>query len=583
MSLAKAREIGAEIRSSRRVVKLGKGRARCCGTTCLTFWIDQAIGAPHKITADFAILDGLNQDIILGMETMRSENATIMCASNQIIFAPPVNYVVTRARYNREIETREELTVIVDDAGGEEAIDDVDLFHVRFDPIPRDGDDGLGALDGVDSTKTTTVTSAPHPAMQELLARFRDTVFQKLDSLPPSRGDWDFRIDLIADDNPTKQRHFKMSEKEKEAVRAELDKLILLGWIEPSQSAWSCPILFARNKKKDGSLRAVYDFRKLNAKTRANAYPVPRIDDILDRLSGARVYSTIDLSKAFNQVRNAPDAVEKTAISTPFGLWQSKVMLMGLRNAGAHFQALIEAVMRGDASALPRYDTDHPRRAATERLKERLAAKNDLVDLHFCAAVYIDDIVIFSDTIEQHKDHVTRVLERLEMFDLRANEFFLFGAEEIDFLGFNIQKGAVRPLAAKVEAITAWPTPNNASDIRTFMGVVQYYRDCIPQLANFASVLTALTSKKAAWQWTEREQMAFDMIKALLANATALRIPDHRKPYVVATDASIYGLGGVLMQRETTGLYFIAFYSKQISRCFHNHFKVLPICPANFD
>ena len=565
LSRSVAEALGLNIRRCRTWIKMGKGGCRAWGRTKATLTI-----AGHTFTAEFIVIDGLNQRAILGMSTMRAEGAVINCADNKIVFAPRP----WTLHDSTDSKTGGRVLHLCTDHGQREKIDHYDLFvaYVHAEPLSP-APPPPPALDLAPPPPATAPPKAASPTLQKatenLRDKYKDTVFSKLDSLPPRRGEWDFRIDLLDDTlNPVHQKHYKMSPQEKDAVKKELEKLRALGWIDTSSSAWSAPILFAKNRKKDGSLRAVYDFRALNARTRANSYPVPRIDDLLDKLAGADLFTLLDLAKAFNQVRVRGKDEEKTSISTPFGLWLSKVMLMGLRNSGPHFQALIDAVVRGDPRALPRFEATHPRyQEGLERLRVYLEEKLETFeDLSHCVAVYIDDIVVFSKGEEQHVRDVEKLLERLHIFDLRVNEFFEMGQKQIKFVGFRVGNGEVAPLPDRVQAISNWPTPTSPSDVKTFIGVVQYYRECIPQLAMFARVLTKLTSKTATWQWTDVEQHAFDEIKQRLVNATALMIPDATKPYVVATDASIYGIGGVLMQRSDAGdLRPVAFYSRQTS------------------
>ena len=302
-----AEALGLKIQRCRTWIKMGKGSCRAWGRTIATLTI-----AGHTFTADFVVLDGLNQRAILGMPTMRAEGAVINCADNCITFA--ARPLTLHDAKDRHSDAR--VLHLCDEHGTRESIEDYELFaaYVAAVPEPTAGADQEGSNSRLDSNKGT---STSHPELQSvtdrLCAKYKATVFAPLAGLPPRRGEWDFQIELLDPSlNPIHQKHYKMSAAEKEAVRKELAKLVALGWIDTSSSAWSAPILFARNKKKDGSLRAVYDFRALNARTRANSYPVPRIDDLIDKLAGADLFTLLDLSKAFNQVRVRREDEEKT-------------------------------------------------------------------------------------------------------------------------------------------------------------------------------------------------------------------------------------------------------------------------------
>ena len=544
MSLRCARVLGLRIRPSKSKVKMGKGSALATGRVQA-----RATIAGHSFTASYVVIDGLNEDFILGLTTMKRERAIINCAAGRVVFL------------GQSWKDMPQCTMIEADEVGEQR-----LFTLT------DEDNGVMDWDEWELFTVVVGDSKPEgtvdPSMVDVIEQYKDTVFSTLSELPPRRGDWDFRIELLNRAQPSKISHYRLSAREKDAVLKEITKMRALGWFVPSKSAWSSPILFAKNTRKDGSLRAVYDYRALNAQTVRCAYPVPRIDDLLERLSGATRFTTIDIAKAFNQIRNAEDSQELSAISTPFGLWESRVMMLGMKNSGPQFQAFIDAVIRGDAEALPRFEADHPRYQEGERRLQRylpLSGKPEAVfeDLSSICAVYIDDLVVYTSDPEQHRVDVIKIITRLHEFGLKANQFFKVGATEIEFIGFHIAEGAIRPLAAKTQAIADWPVCRNAHDVRSFLGVVQYYRGSIPQLANFGAILSRLTSKKVEWSWTEREHAAFLEIKKRLVEATARAMPRLDQPFIVVTDASIYGIGGVLLQVFEQEVKPIEFFSRQ--------------------
>ena len=549
MSLAKAMAMGLRIRKTQKVIKMGKGKCNATGAVDCAVYVGD-----HCFKARFIVIDGLNQEAIIGMPTLRNEHAIIDCAAAALVFKYQLYSLESVTDHDDDCDDDDANEFIVRDETGE-VIEEVEVFSVIVKPP--------------DASTKTDLPETLDPRMEKIYRAYKDTVFAPLSELPPRRGKWDFRIELLTKTDPTKISHYRMSAREKQAIWDELVRLQKLGWFVASGSQWSSPVLFARNVRKDGSLRAVYDYRALNAHTRRNAYPVPRIDDLVEKLSGASRYTVVDLRKAFNQIRNARDSRQFTAISTPFGLFESEVMMLGLKNSGPHFQSFIDAVLRGDATALPRFANDHPRFREGERRvmeyteQDGRPAQRTFEDLTHMCAVYIDDIVIFSDTAEQHEEDVRTVFERLHHFHLRANEFCTIGSTDIDFVGYRISKGTIAPLPEKVRAIAEWAVPKTVTDVRSFLGVIQYYRASIPSLANFGAVLSALTAKGVAWQWGDKEQFAFEEIKKRLTNAVARSLPDLTQPFVVCTDASIYGLGGVLLQVQNGQLKPIEFYSRQ--------------------
>ena len=385
------------------------------------------------------------------------------------------------------------------------------------------------------------------PRVKNLLERYAK-IFVKWESLPPRRGQWDFVIKFTEEPRPFHCNPRRYSPREMEAIRAELDKLLQRDWIVISHSPWASPILFAKSERKDGELRAVYDLRELNSQTERNSYRIPRIPDLLDRMARAKYFSRLDLSKAFNQIRMAPESQETTAIATPFGLYESRVMLLGLKNSGPHFQSFLEAVLAGDKSALP----------------EGTVIDAQLENLKPIVQLYLDDLIIATEDMEDHYIALEKVLERFMLYDLRCNEFAEFAVSETEFVGFIVGNGRIHPLEKKVKAILEYGEPRNAKEVRGFLGMLGYYRDYIPHLADDAAHLTKLTRKGAEFDFHEARPH-FENLRKKLSEVAALALPDMTLPFVIATDASSVGVGGVLMQPGPQGsLRPLAFYSRQM-------------------
>ncbi|GJY75499.1 reverse transcriptase domain-containing protein [Tanacetum coccineum] len=299
------------------------------------------------------------------------------------------------------------------------------------------------------------------------------------------------------------------------------------GFIRPSHSPWGAPVLFV--KKKDGSMRMCIDYRELNKLTMKNRYPLPRIDDLFDQLQGARYFSKIDLRSGYHQLRVHEDDIPKTAFRTRYGHFEFTVMPFGLTNAPAIFMDLMNRVCK------PYLDK--------------------------FVIVFIDDILIYSKTKEDHKVHLRLMLELLTKEKLYAKfskcEFWL---QEVHFLGHVVNQSGIHVDPSKIEAVKNWKAPTTPSEVRSFLGLAGYYRRFIANFSKIAKPLTSLTQKNQKYEWGEEQEAAFQTLKNNLCDAPVLSLPDGVEDFVVYCDASNQGLGCVLMQRDKV----IAYASRQL-------------------
>uniref|UniRef100_A0A8C1LU18 Gypsy retrotransposon integrase-like protein 1 n=1 Tax=Cyprinus carpio TaxID=7962 RepID=A0A8C1LU18_CYPCA len=330
-----------------------------------------------------------------------------------------------------------------------------------------------------------------------------------------------------------RQRPYRVPEARRHAIETEVQEMLKLGVIEPSRSPWSSPIVMV--PKPDGTLRFCNDFRRLNEVSEFDGYPMPRVDELLDRLGRARFISTLDLTKGYWQVPLSKDAKPKTAFSTPSGHWQYRVLPFGLHGAPATFQRLMDVLLR-------------PHMAY--------------------AAAYIDDVVIHSETWGEHLERLRRVLLELRRAGLTANPRKCHLAlSEAKYLGFCVGRGLIRPQENKVTAILSAPRPTTKTQVRAFLGLAGYYRCFIPNFSSLASSLTDLTRKgqpeKVAWS-PEAEE-AFQQVKSALTTEPVLRAPDFTCPFLVQTDASDTGLGAVLSQVQDGEEHPVIYISRKLT------------------
>jgi hypothetical protein len=350
-------------------------------------------------------------------------------------------------------------------------------FAVTVDRNSPEGETRVGnSVPGVASQK-----------LQKLLTEFQDVFPEELpNELPPDRG-VHHTIPLEENAKPPFRPLYRVSPAELKEIEAQVKALLDKGFIEPSASPFGAPVLFV--KKKDGTLRMVIDYRALNRLTVKNKFPLPRIDDLLDKLSGANYFSSLDLMSGYHQIRIRDEDVPKTAFRTPLGHYQFKVLSFGLTNAPATFQSVMNTIFA------------------------------PLVNR--CVVVYLDDILIYSRTPEEHLVHLRQVLEVL-----RQHKFYAkctkctFFQTETPFLGHVVGQAGIKPDPAKVASVQNSPVPRSVTHVRSFLGLTNYFRRFIQGYAKMARPLHDLTKKDVPFQWTDACQHAFDSLKAALDSDT---------------------------------------------------------------
>ncbi|CAI5463572.1 unnamed protein product [Closterium sp. Yama58-4] len=314
-------------------------------------------------------------------------------------------------------------------------------------------------------------------------------------------------------------------------MKKEIEYLLDRQLIRPSTSPYGAPVLFT--PKPDGSLRMCIDYRALNKQTVKNKYPIPRIDDLLDQLRGATVFSKLDLRSGYWQIKMADNSIHKTAFRTRYGSYEYLVMPFGLCNAPATFQAEMNHILR------PLLDE--------------------------CVVVYLDDILIYSKNWKEHVEHLRKVFEIL-----RKNKFYVklsksdFALKKVQFLGHMVSAEAVDEDPRKIEAVKKWIVLENVKELQQFLGFANYYNRFMPQYAKIAAPLTDLLKRDTPFKWDTPHQQAMEQLQTALTTAPVLILPDPDKDYVVDAESSDQAVGAVLMQDHGNGLQPIAYLSKKL-------------------
>ncbi|XP_065438320.1 uncharacterized protein LOC135981052 [Chrysemys picta bellii] len=374
-------------------------------------------------------------------------------------------------------------------------------------------------------------------------------LYQQLFSNQPGRTNLTVHRVQTGSHPPIKCSPFRATGKTAQDLEREVNDMLALGVIQPSSSPWASPVVLV--PKKDGSIRFCVDYRKLNAITVADAYPMPRPDELLDKLGGARYLTTMDLTKGYWQVPLDADARLKSAFVTPLGLYEFLTLPFGLKGAPATFQRLVDQLLRGMESF---------------------------------AVAYIDDICVFSQTWEDHISQVRQVLDRLQKAGLTVKpEKCKVGMAEVSYLGHRVGSGCLKPEPAKVEVIRDWPAPQTKKQVQAFIGMAGYYRRFVPHFSAIAAPITELCKKGKPDKvvWTEECQEALRALKEALVSGPVLANPDFDKPFMVFTDASDTGLGAVLMQEDEKGeRHPIVYLSKKLLPREQNYAAIEKECLA---
>ncbi|KAL0200303.1 hypothetical protein M9458_003490, partial [Cirrhinus mrigala] len=393
-------------------------------------------------------------------------------------------------------------------------------------------------------TDKAPVINSDTPIAADVPLEYQDLAeaFSKVraSQLPPHRTS-DCAIELLPGTIPPKGRVFPLSQPETEAMRVYIEEELAKGFIEPSTSPASAGFFFV--KKKDGSLRPCIDYRGLNSITVKYRYPLPLVPPALEQLRSAKYFTKLDLRNAYNLIRIKEGDEWKTAFSTTTGHYQYRVMPFGLVNSPSVFQSFINDVFR---DMLGRW-----------------------------VIIYMDDILVYSETMDAHISHVREVLKRLISHQLYAKaEKCEFHQTVTTFLGYVVGPDGVAMDDSKVQAVLRWPRPANVKELQRFLGFANFYRRFIRNFSAVAAPLTSMVKKNnSKLSWSQAASEAFELLKRRFATAPILHHPDPEREFIVEIDASNTGVGAVLSQRhgDPPKLYPCAFYSRKLTQAEQNY------------
>lgn len=376
----------------------------------------------------------------------------------------------------------------------------------------------------------------------ESLHDFEDVFSKESFDTLPERRKWDHAIELERDSElPTTRKVYPMSPGEQKELDAFLEEALATGRVRQSKSPIGAPVFFI--KKKDGKLRFVQDYRALNAITRKNRYPLPLIDDLIHRLSGAKYFTKLDVRWGYNNVRIKEGDEWKAAFRTNRGLFEPLVMYFGLTNSPGTFQTMMNEIF------------------------------SDLI-VQGVVAVYLDDILIFTNSLEEH-----RRISRIVMERLREHKLYLrydkceFEQTRIEYLGVIISHNCVEMDPVKISGVAEWPTPTNKKEVQSFLGFANFYRRFIANFSHHARPLFDLTKKDTPFVWAEEAQGAFAKLKEIVTSAPVLILPQTDRPFRIEADGSGIATGAVLSQvsPDDEKWHPVAFLSKSLSEVERNY------------
>jgi hypothetical protein len=565
------------------------GGMDCVGKVTLPVEFHVETGDSKVQMLEFYVIKGLSDPVLIGrgeIKTVQLSDGTILKRSENVVrlkkavTVPPFSVKLIKLVSDNVVGTTEGVPVLMEPVAQKNCVvarcitrscDMVtNVMNMNANAIHIAANEIVGTVtevephDSVEVTESTIDSSAQNTSTEELIRSigedtFRSDIIKQIDE-GLSLNDQKRVIELLTefrsvfasnpkapmftstvehaietlDAKPIKLRSYRTSQVEQEMIDKEVDEMLANGIIRKSNSPWSFPVVMV--DKPDGSKRFCIDYRMLNNVTVKDSYPLPRIHEAIDILHGAKYFSTIDFNAGYWQIPMKQSDIPKTAFVTRKGLYEWLRMAFGLANAPATFQRTMDVLLSG------------------------LTWRSCLV--------YIDDILVFSCNLDEHLKDLREVLLRLKEsnFSIKLSKC-RFAKKEAEYLGHVINEAGVMPHPSKTQAVKEFKTPSNLTDVRSFMGIVNYYHRFIQNLGMVAEPLYRLMKKNVPFQWTTECENAFQTIKTMLISSPILRFPDFTKEFILQCDASDVGIGTVLSQIDDEGMeYAVSFGSRSLSK-----------------
>ena len=507
-------------------------------------------GSKYSEYISFVVLPIPSYDAIVGMPWLENNNPIIDWKNKSVKvygkYIPTITSCPTPKSRNMEQMMEKQFNLIsvkqLDKQLKENLVEEVFLINFKSNDTETESvstelvNKQINNIDTVSNEKIQNNNSSVDRELEilndKLCKEYNDVFPSDLPHVLPPIRHVDHKIELQPNTTPIAKQAYRMSPKDLDELKKQLDDLIRHGFIQPSKSPYGAPVLFV--KKKDGSMRLCIDYRALNKSTIKNSYPLPRIDELLDRLGGSKYFSKIDLRNGYYQVRIAEEDIYKTAFRTRYGHYEFTVLPMGLTNAPATFMQLMQDIFR-------------------EYLDDFVIS-------------YLDDLLIYSKSLDDHERHVRLVLDKLRENKLYAKQSKCeFYKREVSFVGHIVSGEGKRVESNKIKAIVDWPILKNVHDVRSFLGLAGYYRVYVNGFSKIVAPISDLLKIEKPFAWTEKQDKAFNDIKYFMTHTPVLAFPNSSLPYIVTTDSSGYAIGATLSQDQGNGkIQPVAYMSKKM-------------------
>ena len=497
------------------------GKTPSLGSTTINIEIED-----DEIPVEVQVIDSKAEDLLLGNEIFRKMKAIIDYEKKRMImkyndkeFMIPIYFTKRRDNENKEAINSE-------------------IYSLNLNPTIYLAEMSKEENDEIkENLKIGEVNEEQRNAIERIIRKYKNVIALSKTKVGKTNI-VKHQID-VEGNPPIAQKPYKAIGEKAKVIEDEVNKMLKDNVIRESRSPWASPVVIVI--KKSGNPRFCIDYRKLNDITKTDAHPLPRIEEQLEKFRCGRWFSSLDLVSGFWQVEMEEADKEKTAFTCWKGLYEFNVMPFGLKNAPPTFQRLMNKVLDGYINKF--------------------------------VVVYIDDIMIYSKTFEEHIEHLEKVFQRLVEANLMVKfKKCKFCLQNIEFLGHIVGRDGLQVDPKKVEKMKKLPAPKNLKEVRGIMGLLGYYRKFVPNFSKIAKPINQLLKKEEEFKWTNKQQEALNILKKKMIEAPILGYPDNTKEYILMTDASGKGLGAVLSQKdEQNREVVIAYASKSLNKAEQNY------------